>query len=129
MLFPYTELIFFIKERGLWLVSIPDFLRSFWRKMFLTLCFTNWLSFMVQLGHAFNCWNIEQYVVICIPVYDVVNFETILSFLIKPLLCMTKEVSKNFNNLKMKIALKLKQKAFFIIFKWLLLKQIKPNFL
>ena len=52
-----------------------------------------------------------------------------LIFLIKPFSYMTKNWRKNLDILRTKRALKMKQKAFFIIFKWLSVVQTKNIFL
>ena len=54
--------------------------------------------------------------IICFPVCDVIYFEINLSFLTKPLSCMTNNI-KYLNMFIMKRAFQLKQKVFFIIFK------------
>ena len=53
------------------------------------------------------------------------NFEIDLVFLIKPFFCMTKKSRQKFKYLENEKSFKMKQKAFFIIFKGLSLKQIK----
>ena len=62
------------------------------------------------------------------PGYDVINFEIKLIFLIKPFFQHTQKVNtKNLNILRTKRAFKIKQKAFFIIFEGLSLKQIRKK--
>ena len=56
-------------------------------------------------------------VIVCYPVYDVINFEIKLSFLIKPFSYMTKMSGLNLNIFRTKRTFKIKQKAFFIVFK------------
>ena len=56
----------------------------------------------------------------CYPVCDIINLEIYLSFLIQPFSYMTKNSEQKLKYLKKKRAFKVKQKAFFIIFKDLL---------
>ena len=51
-------------------------------------------------------------VIVCFPGWEVINVEINLSFFIKPFSYMSK-------NLMNKSAFQMKQKAFFVIFKWL----------
>ena len=56
---------------------------------------------------------------ICCPVCDAINFEINLRFLIKPYLCITKKSGQECKYLKNKHNLKIKEKAFSVIFKGL----------
>ena len=55
--------IFYKAKRGVELVSLPHFLYEFWRKLFLTLYFINWLnlssgySYFVRYWAIGNFWN------------------------------------------------------------------------
>ena len=60
-------------------------------------------------------------VIACFPVYDVKDFEVILSFLIKPFSYMTKKIKTKFKYLPNEK----NKKHFFIIFEGLALKKIK----
>ena len=81
-------------------MSLSLILYEFWRKIFLTLYFIKWPSFIVWLGNI-------QIDIFCFPVCEVINFEINLSFLIKPFFI----------------------KVLFIIFKGLSLKQMIQNVL
>ena len=66
------------------LISLSHFLHEFLRKMFFTL----YLLSQSSLHDYFYFLNIgkicTKYIIICFPVYDVINSEINLSFLINP---------------------------------------------
>ena len=64
-------------------------------------------------------------IIVYFPVCEVINFE--INFLSSPFLRCQKCKDKNLNIVRTKRAFKMKQKAFFITFKGLSLKQIKPS--
>ena len=63
-------------------------------------------------------------VVVCFSSCDITNFEINLVFLIKPFFYMIKESRQKFKYLENKKALREKQKAFFVIFNGLSVKEI-----
>ena len=62
-------------------------------------------------------------IIVSIPGYEVINFEINLIFLIKPFFYMTKKSRQKIKYLEKEKTFKVKQKAFFIIFKGSSLKQ------
>ena len=52
----------------------------------------NWPNFIVWLPLLLGILGNISVVIICFPVYDLINFEINLTFLIKSFSCMTKEV-------------------------------------
>ena len=68
-------------------------------------------------------------VIICFSVCNIINFEINLSFLIKPFSYKTKKSEQKLKYLQKKKTFKVRWKVFFIIFKGLSFKQIKPLFL
>ena len=66
-------------------------------------------------------------VIICCPIYEVINFEIKLSFLVNSFFYMTSQ-DRNENTIRMKKVFNIKWKALFIIPKGLSLKRIKTNF-
>ena len=99
------------------MVFPPYFVYDFSRKIFL-------LTDQMKL---LDCLYFLKYWAIwvlqfpgCFPGYDVINFEINFIFLNKPFSYITKKVkTKNLNILRTKRCFKVKQKAFFIIFKGL----------
>ena len=114
MLLPYVKLFLKIK-RGLKLVSLPYFLHEFWRKIFLTRYFDNWLNFIAWLSFLLEILGNMCIVIICCPVCEVINVEVNHSFLIKPFSYITKKSEKIVNISRTKTAFNMKQKEFFII--------------
>ena len=73
-------------------VSLPQFLHDFWRKIFLTLMLY-WPNFIVfWLFLLLEISGNTCIVIPCYPGYDVTNFEIKLSFLIRPFSYMTENV-------------------------------------
>ena len=68
-------------------------------------------------------------VIICFSVCNIINFEINLSFLIKSFSYKTKKSEQKLKYLQKKKTFKVKWKVFFITFKGLSFKQIKPLFL
>ena len=89
---PFFQKKFFSKKKkkkDLELISLPNFLNAFWRKMFLTSYSIKWPKFIVWLSKFII-------VIICFPVEDVAKFATNFSFLIKPIFFMAKNVRTHF---------------------------------
>ena len=67
------------------LVSLPNFLHDFWKKIFLLLYSTNWPNFNVW--SPLLCEILDKMcikVIVCYSGCDVKNFEINLIFIIKP---------------------------------------------
>ena len=106
-------------------VFLPLVLHDFWRKIFLTLQSINWLDFAFWLRFLYEILGNMCIIIVYFPVCEVINFEII--FLSRAFLRGQKCKDKNLNIVRTKRAFKMKQKAFFITFKELSLKQIKPS--
>ena len=77
---------FVFLEKDLGIVSPPNYVKDFSRKMFLMLDSINWLNVTAWLPII-----LEILVNMCIPGCDIMNFEIKLISLIKPFFCMTKK--------------------------------------
>ena len=76
--------LFFRKNRGLELVSMPHFLHNFWKKIFLLLYSINSPNFIVWLPLLWKILDNMCITIVCKPGCDAMNFEINLVFLIKP---------------------------------------------
>ena len=88
-------------EKGLGLVSPPYFVYDFSKKKYF-MCFVL-LTDQISLSDCLCFFEILVnmcIVIICFPVYDTMNFEINLSFLIKPFFNMTKKSGQKCNYLK-----------------------------
>ena len=129
MLSPHIKLFQKIK-RELELVSLPHFPHNFWRKIFLLLYSINWLYFIVWLPLLCEVLGNMCIVIVSKPGWDVMNFEVNLIFLIKlSFLHNQNVVTKDLISWEQKKLLRQNKKTFFIIFKWLSIKQITQRFL
>ena len=89
-------------KKGLGPVSPLHFVPDFSRKIFLSY-YINWLDFIVWLPLLLQISADVCIVIVCYPVFDVINFETYISFLIEPFSYMTKnseQILKYLNNKK-----------------------------
>ena len=120
-LLPHIK-IFWKVKRGLEIVSLPYFLHDFWRKIFLLLHSINWSNFIFWLLLLHEILGSMCMVIACQPGCEAIDFE-INIFLIKPFFNMTRSHDKSINILSTKRVFKMKQKAFFIMFEGLSLKQ------
>ena len=83
LLLPHIK--FFQKwRRGLELVSLPHFPDDFRRKIYLALYSITWSNFVVWLPLLLEILDNICIVIICLSVYDIINFEINFNFLIKP---------------------------------------------
>ena len=73
----------FCKKRGLGLVSLPQFLHNFWRKMFLLLYSINQLNFIVWLLLVCEIFCNMCIAIVGKPVCGTINFGVKLIFKIK----------------------------------------------
>ena len=89
-------------KKSLELVSLPDFLHDFWRKIVLLLYFINWPNVIAWL-----------------PLFREILGNTYI--------VIVNQLDKNLDILRSKRAFKMKGKAFFIIFKGFSLKGIKKK--
>ena len=107
------------------IISLLHFLQNFCRKIFPMLCSIKWPNFTDWFHVLLETLANTCTVIVCFPGCDI-NFGNNLGFLIKLFFHITKKVITNILSyiyLKdKKIIQHFKQKAFFIIFKGLLLK-------
>ena len=78
-------------EKDLGLVSVPHFVYEFSRKLFHTLGSINWPKFIVWLPFLLEILDNMCITIVCLPVCDVIKFETTLNILIKPFYYITKK--------------------------------------
>ena len=112
--------IFIFLENGLGLVFPTHIVYDFCRKIFLILCSINWPNFIVCSSLPLEILANTCFVISCLPVYDVFEFENNLSFLIKLFFYTAKTPRQKFEYLQDKNKFKVNLKAVFIIFKGLL---------
>ena len=106
MLSPYINLFQKIK-RGLELISLPQFLHNFWRKLFLFLYSINWPNFIVWLSLLCEILGNMFIKIVYKPGCDVINFAVNLISLIKPFFpTWAKSPGKNYNIFRTKITFK-----------------------
>ena len=70
----FTSYKAFQKEKRLELVSLPHFLHNFFRKIFLMLYSVNRPNLIVSLPLILEILGNMCIVIICFPVYDIINF-------------------------------------------------------
>ena len=87
-------------EKGVGIVSPIYFVNDFSRKTFLTLYSINWPNFIVKLSVPPEILGNICIAIVCFPVCDVISFEIILIFLIKPFFCMIKKLRQKFKYLE-----------------------------
>ena len=68
-------------EKGLGILSLPRFLYEFLRKMFLMLYSINWPIFIAWLPLLLEILVNMYIAIVCLPVWDVIDFEINLIFL------------------------------------------------
>ena len=93
---------------GLWIVFPPHFLYDFSRKIFLMQYYINWPNLIAWLLLLLAILGTMCIAIMCSPSCDVINFETNLTFLIKPFFVWPKSQDKNLNILRTKRAFKVK---------------------
>ena len=99
----------FFKKRDLELVSLTHFLHDFWRRIFLLLNSITWPYFNVWLPLLREILDNMCIVIVCWPGCDVLNFQIIFIFLIKPVFfTWPKTQDKNVNILRKKRVFKMK---------------------
>ena len=104
-------------EKDLVIVSSALFVYDFSRKMFLMLYSINWPKFIIWLPLVLKILDNMCIAIVCFPDCDVISFEINFIFLINPFFYMTKNIQdKSLNMFRTKRALKVKWKAFFVIF-------------
>ena len=79
-------------EKGLWLVSPPHLIHDFPREIFPMLYSSNLLNFIAWLPLILEILDNICIVIICFPVFDIINCDINLSFLINSFSYMTKKV-------------------------------------
>ena len=103
-------------EKSLGLVSPPHFEYDFSRKIFLILYSINWPNFTVLLSLLLEILGNMCIAIVCFPGCDVMNFEIILIFLIKPFFYMTKKSRLKFKYLENEKSFKGEIKSIFHYF-------------
>ena len=87
-------------KKGLELVSLPDFLHEFWRKIFFLLHSIKWPNIIVWLLMLREILGNRCIVIVCWPGCDVICFEINLIFLIKLHFLLTKKSRQKFKYLE-----------------------------
>ena len=95
-------------EKGMGIVSPPNFVYDFPKEIFLMLYFINWPIFIVWLPLHIEILGNMCIAIVCFPGCDIMNFEINLIFLMKPFFYMTEKWRQNLNILKKKRALAVK---------------------
>ena len=114
MLSTYIKL--FLKTKiGLELVSLPNFLLDFQRKIFVTLYFINWLKFIAWLPLILEILGNVCIAIICCPVCDI-NFESNLNFQISSRFLHKQKVWKKVSISRKKWAFHMRYKKRFSLF-------------
>ena len=113
------EMLWFF-EKGMGLVSPPQFGHDFSRKIFLIFYYINQPNFIAWLSLFPKILGTMCIVIVCFSVCDVISFEIYLNFLIKPLFFMTKKRQKDI--------LSSNKKLFFITFRRLSVARNCPRF-
>ena len=70
-------------RRGLKLVSLPQFLDDFWRKIFLLLYSISWQNFIFCLALLRGILGIMCITIIHLPVCDVISFSSLYFYMAK----------------------------------------------
>ena len=86
---------FDFSRKDLRLASLPHFVYNFWRKMFFMVYSINWANFIVWLSLLREILGNICLVIICCPVYDVINVEINCPFFTKPFFYISKSQEKN----------------------------------
>ena len=92
----------FVEKKGLEVVSQPDFVNYFLWKIFLLLCSITWPAFIVWLFLLPEILgNRCIIIIVCWPVYDVINFEiNLLRLIAKMFFQHDQKVRLNFKYLE-----------------------------
>ena len=91
----------FLRNRKSSGTSLPaSFLHDLWWKVFLTLYSINWTIFIV--------WSPLLLVIICFPIYDIINFEINFSFLVQSFSMWPKKSGQKNKGLRTKRSFKIK---------------------
>ena len=96
----------FFEKTCLQLISLPHFMRDFWRKILLALYLINRPSSIASLPLLLQILGNMCIVIIFCPVCDVINFEINHSFFIKPFFYITKKSGQKCKHLKNKKSFK-----------------------
>ena len=90
-------------EKGLAIVFPPHFVHDFSRKILIILYSTTWPHSIVWLSSLLEILgNMCIVIIICFPVYDAIQLEINLNFLIKQFFQITKKLGQKFKYLKNK---------------------------
>ena len=85
------DMVNFDLEKGLRIVSLPQPVCDFSRKMFLMVHSINWPNFIAWLSLLLEMLVNVCIAIVCLPGCDVIDFEINLIFLTKPFSYMTKK--------------------------------------
>ena len=83
-------------EKRLGIISPPQFVNDFSRKMLLMFYSINWPNFIVWLPLLLDILGYMCVAIICFPGCGGINFEINLIFVIKPFFYMTKNSREKF---------------------------------
>ena len=104
--------------KGLGIISPPHFVYDLKKKMVLMLYTINWPNFITWLRLLLEILENMCIVIVCFPSCDFINFEINLLEINQAVFLLDQQVkTKVLNVMRMKRVLKVKQKAFLIIFK------------
>ena len=109
-----------IMKNVFYFILTPHFVCDFSRKMFLMLYCMDWPNFIVWLPLLLEILCNMCIAIFSFQVYDVIEFENSIIFWIKLFFYMTKNSRKELNILRTIKGFKVTLKAFFIIFRGLL---------
>ena len=116
-------------KRSLDLVFLLHFPHNFGRKIFILLYSITWPNFIVRLPLLSEILGNMCIAIVWKPGCDIMISKLTLSFSNQAVIpTWPKSLDKNLNISRMERAFKTKQKAFFIIFKGLSIKEIKKCF-
>ena len=108
-----TLYIAFLTKTCLELGSLSHCLHDFWRNIFLAIYFISWPNFIALSTLLLKILYNMCIIIICCPVFDVINFEVNLNLLIKPFFYITKKSWQKFKYLENKKSFKHEIKSIF----------------
>ena len=100
-------------RKGLGIVSPPHFVYGWSRKMFFVLYSINWPNFLARLSLLLEILVNMCVAIVCLPGWDVNNFEVDLTFPTKSFFYMAKTSRQKFKYLENEKSFKGERKSFF----------------
>ena len=97
---PRDMLNFVFLEKGMGIVSAPHFVHDFSRKMLPILYSISWPNFIFSLYLLFEILGNMYTAIVYFPVFNTINFEINLIFLINSFFYMTKKSRQKFKYLE-----------------------------